>query len=242
MTTFGHSQQYLGRPYEGRHPAGTIGIVFALGLAGCTPPPAQPLGAATTEAPNPIQVTLVREGHALHFAPAAAIPDRIETASLNDFLASSGATPGDAILIERTPPSTLKGNTLEVRREATLVAALTRQGLRPSVSYTPTLVPGDMSLTLERYVASTPNCPNWSKMPGNDFDNTLHSDFGCSMATNLAAMIADPRDLVVGRTMGPVVGDPGSAAVHAYRAGKVASLSGGASGATTAPESGATQQ
>jgi pilus assembly protein CpaD len=230
MTKFGQSRHYIA----------STGFVFA--LVGCATPPAEPLGAATTEAPNPIQVTLVREGHALHFAPAAAIPDRLETASLNQFLAASGAAPGDTILIERTPPSTLKGNTLEVRREATLVAALTRQGLRPSVSYTPTLLPGDMSLTLERYVASAPNCPNWSKTPGNDFGNTLHSDFGCSTATNLAAMIADPHDLVVGRTMGPLVGDPGSSPVHAYRAGKVAPLSDGTPGATTASTPGATQQ
>ena len=225
---------------QSRHYITSVGFVFA--LAGCATPPAEPLGAVTTEAPNPIQVTLVREGHALHFAPAAAIPDRMETASLNAFLATSGAAPGDTILIERTPPSTLKGNTLEVRREATLVAALTRQGLRPSVSYTPTLVPGDMSLTLERYVASTPNCPNWSKKPGNDFDNTLHSDFGCATAVNLAAMIADPHDLVVGRTMGPLVGDPGSSPVHAYRTGKVAPLTDSTPGATTASAAGATQQ
>ncbi len=224
------------------HYLGPIGFAFAFSLAGCATPPAQPLGAVTTEAPNPIQVTLVREGHALHFAPAAAIPDRMETASLNSFLATGGAAPGDTILIERTPPSTLKGNTLEVRREATLVAALTRQGLRPSVSYTPSLVPGDMSLTLERYVASAPNCPNWSKKPGNDFGNTLHSDFGCATATNLAAMVADPRDLIVGQTMGPVVGDPGSAPVHAYRTGKVAPLSENTGGATTSPAPGATQQ
>jgi len=232
---------------QSRHRIEILGFAVALSLTGCTPQ-AKPLGAVTTEAPNPVQVTLVREGHSLHFAPAAAIPDRLETASLNEFLSSSGAAPGDTILIERTPPSSLRNNTLEVRREATLVAALKRQGLRPSVSYTPTLAPGDMSLTLERFIATVPNCPNWSKHPGNDFDNALHSDFGCATATNLAAMIADPRDLVVGQTMGPVVGDPGGAAVHTYRAGKVTLApesgggGGGANSDTTAPAAGATTQ
>ena len=73
---------------------------------------------------------------------------------------------------------------------------------------------------IERYVAAAPNCPNWSKAPGNDFDNTMHSDFGCSTASNLAAMVADPHDLVVGRNMGPAVGDAAVAGVHRYRTGK----------------------
>lgn len=220
-------------------------IVLGLGNSGCTAPQPTPMG-KSTENPNPIQVSVVREGHAVHFHPGVSKPDAVETAALNSFLTANGASRGDTVLVERRLAGGAKGDALELRREAVMVAALSRQGLRPSVGYSPSLAPGEMSLTLEHYVANVPDCPNWSKPVGNDFANTLHSDFGCATATNLAAMVDDPHDLLVGRTMGPVVGDPASAPVHAYRTGKVASLSDkGASGganSTTEPSDGPTTQ
>jgi pilus assembly protein CpaD len=53
------------------------------------------------------------------------------------------------------------------------------------------------------YTAQTAPCGNWSQ-DGNDTENNLPMpDFGCAVQHNIAAMVADPRDLVTPRDMGP---------------------------------------
>jgi pilus assembly protein CpaD len=167
-----------------------------------------------TESPNPIQATRVSLTHTVHFAPGAGGLDPQETAALADFLAQSDAAAASSVLVLSASAASGDG------RVQRLADALARQGFRPQVKPAMDAPVDAVRLEVERYEASVPNCPNWSKPPGNDFANTLHSDFGCATATNLAAMVADPRDLVVGRTLGPAEGDPAVAALERYRAGK----------------------
>jgi pilus assembly protein CpaD len=47
--------------------------------------------------------------------------------------------------------------------------------------------------------ATVPNCPNWSSA-GLDSASMTDSNYGCSVNANLAAMIADPADLLHGRS------------------------------------------
>ncbi|HFQ15648.1 MAG TPA: hypothetical protein ENK41_04770 [Rhodobacteraceae bacterium] len=54
-----------------------------------------------------------------------------------------------------------------------------------------------------RYYATPSKCGNW---PGNlaaEFENKPYPNFACASRNNLAAMVANPRDLVVPRTMTP---------------------------------------
>lgn len=52
-----------------------------------------------------------------------------------------------------------------------------------------------------RYRAVAPDCDQgWENMQAS-FDNQPPERFGCALATNLAAMISDPRDLIAPRTM-----------------------------------------
>ena len=69
--------------------------------------------------------------------------------------------------------------------------------------------PGDypgLKLAYGRYVASVPSCenPDWSENLAMTWDNTSYSNLGCSMQKNMAAMAADPRDLVRARPLDPV--------------------------------------
>jgi pilus assembly protein CpaD len=53
------------------------------------------------------------------------------------------------------------------------------------------------------YSAQTAPCGNWTQ-DGDDTGNNLPlPDFGCSVEHNIAAMVADPRDLAAPRDMGP---------------------------------------
>jgi len=61
---------------------------------------------------------------------------------------------------------------------------------------------GGLRVVVSRSVASVPGCPSWADRAGANFVGGLSDNYGCAMASNLAAMIADPRDLVEGRTAG----------------------------------------
>lgn len=54
-------------------------------------------------------------------------------------------------------------------------------------------------VVVSRSLASVPNCPNWSRASQPEFAASTTSNFGCATNSNLAAMIADPADLVHGR-------------------------------------------
>jgi len=61
---------------------------------------------------------------------------------------------------------------------------------------------GGLRVVVSRSVASVPGCPSWTDKSGTDFVGGLSDNYGCAIAGNLAAMIADPRDLVEGREAG----------------------------------------
>jgi pilus assembly protein CpaD len=203
-------------------------------LGGCAAPKPMETG-PTSEAPNPIRVSHVTSAFTVGYAPGAATPDAKETAALNAFLAQAEASIGDTVVIARPESAHGATSVIEDKRAARMVTALTRQGLKPRVTAAATVAEGEMTLTLDRYIALPPDCPNWSKAPGNDFANTLHSDFGCSTATNLAAMVDRPRDLIEGREMAGAVGDPALAAMHRYRGGGKGDKSGDSNAGAPGP-------
>jgi pilus biogenesis lipoprotein CpaD len=77
-----------------------------------------------------------------------------------------------------------------------------------------------VELVLERYLVTLPGCPDWSRRSGTDFANLPHSNFGCATQTNLGLMVAEPRDLLRGRTLGPADGIHQAEGVVRYREGK----------------------
>jgi pilus assembly protein CpaD len=59
---------------------------------------------------------------------------------------------------------------------------------------------GSIRVIVSRMSASVPNCPDWSRPASPNFDGHALSNYGCATNGNLAAMVADPRDLISGRT------------------------------------------
>lgn len=60
------------------------------------------------------------------------------------------------------------------------------------------LTPGTIRVVVSRMRASVPGCPDWSLDSTNDFNANTSSNYGCATNRTLAAMIADPADLVRG--------------------------------------------
>jgi pilus assembly protein CpaD len=82
-------------------------------------------------------------------------------------------------------------------------------------------------VVVSRTRASVPGCPNWSEASSPNYQNRMLSNFGCAVNSNLAAMVANPTDLVHGREDGGVTDAATSGkAIDLYRK-KVPTGSGG---------------
>lgn len=83
------------------------------------------------------------------------------------------------------------------------------------------IAPGTVRVVVTRMTASVPNCPDYSRVYSPDFSASTSSNYGCATNSNLAAMVADPGDLVRGATGSPV-SDPmtGGKAINALRGAK----------------------
>lgn len=105
-------------------------------------------------------------------------------------------------------------------------------------------VPNTIVLQLDRYVARDLNCPDWSKTPGYDAQNLPHSNLGCATSVNIQSMIANPKDLEIGRDPGPSSGKLGADAVDRLYRGVPKALSvigtSALGGGAAAPTGGAT--
>ena len=81
--------------------------------------------------------------------------------------------------------------------------------------------PGSVRVLVSRTRASVPNCPNWSDQSKPNWGNNTMPSYGCGYNGNLAAMIADPNDLVWGREgTGYDNADTASRAIRSYRNAK----------------------
>jgi len=79
--------------------------------------------------------------------------------------------------------------------------------------------PGSVRVVVARRRATVPGCPNWGGYRSQpDWENKTMSNYGCSVNSNLAAMVANPEDLLHGRE-GAAVLDTRAAtrAVDMYR-------------------------
>ncbi len=79
------------------------------------------------------------------------------------------------------------------------------------------IAPGMLRVVVTRSSASVPSCPDWSTDHDRNYNSSNHSNHGCSTNSNLAAMIADPEDLVRGRENKRLDANSGKNAVGAYR-------------------------
>ena len=78
--------------------------------------------------------------------------------------------------------------------------------------------PGTVRVVVSRTRASVPGCPNWTVRATPTNENASMSNHGCGVNSNLAAMVANPEDLIHGREGGGL-GDTQTAtkAVETYR-------------------------
>lgn len=89
------------------------------------------------------------------------------------------------------------------------------------------IAPGTVRIVVSRMKAAVPGCPDFSRNSSTDFQNNTSPNHGCGVNSSLAAMIANPTDLVRGQT-GPTTVDAFTAtkAIDSYRKGGSAPAAG----------------
>ncbi|TNE52720.1 MAG: pilus assembly protein CpaD [Sphingomonadales bacterium] len=78
--------------------------------------------------------------------------------------------------------------------------------------------PGYARVVLTRSTASVPGCPDWSAKSDMNFNNATSPGYGCATNSNLAAMVANPEDLIEGQQgTGETVIMSSTKAIRTYR-------------------------
>ncbi len=133
---------------------------------------------------------------------------------LNDWFASLNLRYGDRVSVDTA------GQGTRGRDAVAQIAA--RYGLLTDVTPPVTqgqIAPGAIRVIVSRTAATVPNCPDFSRPSSPEFAGSAPSNYGCASNTNLASMVADPRDLIAGRAAPSTVDVRSSTkAISTYRA------------------------
>ena len=181
----------------------------ALALGGCAATGTENRGLETVHQP-----VVQQQDYALDVSagPAGLAPG--EAARIADWFGSMRLGFGDRIAVD--DPS---GYGPAIRSDVARQAA--RYGLMVDAAApvtAPAVPAGGVRVVVTRATASVPGCPDFTRYAGTDPQNHSTSNYGCASNSNLAAMIADPMDLVRGAPGGEVY-DPrlGGRAIDSYR-------------------------
>lgn len=158
--------------------------------------------------------------HHVMFEPGQAALNRAQRDQLASFLDRHAVDSRDRIFID----AGYGDDRLTTARRALVERELRRRDLDPQADEVlgAGRFGGDhVTVSIGRYVVTPAGCPDWRKPPGYDPNNTPSSNFGCITEANLGLMVADPRDLVVGKAPGPAEGQVNARGVSRYRAGRV---------------------
>jgi pilus assembly protein CpaD len=127
---------------------------------------------------------------------------------------------GDVVSIDGVDAMSARG---DVARVAGRYGLLLADGAPVTAG---TIPPGAVRVVVTRTRASVPGCPNWSRPSVPNYSNELMSNYGCGVNANLAAMVANPNDLVSGREAATNDATISNRAIEMYRTRKPAGMDG----------------
>jgi pilus assembly protein CpaD len=187
-------------------------LLLSAAIAGCqhTPNDLPDRGVAAVNAP-----VVTRANYVLDVAaPGGALPAS-EAARLDGWFRSLGLRYGDMIYVDAPYGDLARA---DIERVAGQYGLLVTSGAPVTAG---PVQSGNVRVIVSRTEAVVPNCPDWERPSSPDFNNRSMPNFGCGVNSNLAAMVANPEDLIHGRE-GDGSGDAmtASKAVGAYWSAK----------------------
>ncbi|MEE4199832.1 CpaD family pilus assembly protein [Erythrobacter sp.] len=187
-----------------------LALAASTALAGCS---SSSLMENNTSLYSVKQPVVERTNFTLDVNTSAAGLPISEQQRLNGWFETMDLRYGDRITIEdpgANPAVTSAVNDLAGRY------GLIVDGVAPTTEGT--LAPGQARVVISRSDAYVPDCPDWeSKFDGN-YANATSQGYGCATNSNLAAMVANPEDLLEGQTgTGETVIATGTKAIQTFR-------------------------
>jgi pilus assembly protein CpaD len=139
-------------------------------------------------------VAFEERSHPISFADGKL--SKNESASLQAFIAASGLTYADRLTLRISEPNMAA----DYRMAANMV--LGRFGLSVgNVEASAGMKPGAAMLTVSRATVTLPQCGVHDGPATFNVNNENASNYGCATRSNLAAMAANPTDLISGNTL-----------------------------------------
>ena len=139
----------------------------------------------------------------------------IEERRVSDWLDAMNVRYGDRVSVD----DSVVGSSRGARNSVAMLLARKGLLLADNAPITGGSIPsGNVRIVISRASANVPGCPDWGTRSATDRSGRTGSNYGCATNSNMAAMVADPRDLVGGQAR--TSNDPRSAsrAIEAYRA------------------------
>jgi len=186
-------------------------LIATLGLAACA-------GTENRGVESVHQPVVARADYALDLTTTG---DRLaegEAVRLGGWLASMKLGYGDRLSIDEGGGYGNPGVREDIAQEAARHGVLVSDVAPVTVGV---VAPGTARVIVTRSRAEVPGCPDYSRVSQPNFDAHSSSNFGCGLNSNLAAMVANPDDLVRGQDGAPIQDyGQGTKAINAYRAAK----------------------
>lgn len=194
--------------------ARTLAALLAAGtvLAGCQSSPNGPITAANNPSLYSVHQPVVeRTDFVLDLDASGDALSPSEQARLLGWFRSIELRYGDQLFVEEARDYPTPGARAAIAGLVGESGLFLRRGAPVAAG---SVAPGTIRIIASRSTASVPSCPDWSATDALSNSNTS-SNFGCGVNSNIAAMVANPNDLVFGQQ--PGVNGTGAAASRAVR-------------------------
>ncbi|MGE3395600.1 MAG: CpaD family pilus assembly protein [Sphingomonas sp.] len=190
-------------------------LALGAGLAGCAAPGTNQLTAINNPSLYSVHQPVVeRNDFVLDLATENGRVSRAEIERLHGWFESIGLRYGDRISVDEGYGSG------RARDDVALAVSEYGLSLNEGAPVTAGAVSaGSVRVVASRTSASVPGCPDWSPEDnGVSPRQNTSSNYGCATNANLASMVADPNDLVRGRSdSGSGAAGTASRAIRVYR-------------------------
>jgi pilus assembly protein CpaD len=169
--------------------------VLGLAAAACAPT-GQPLSAVNNPSLYSVHQPVVeRSDFVLDLSTSGDRVPQSEIERLHAWFDSIGLSYGDRIFVDQPQDYASAGAREDVARAVGEYGLLISDG---APVHSGNVQPGTIRVITSRATASVPGCPAWGNAASEPTTLTS-SNYGCAMNANVAAMIANPEDLVLGQ-------------------------------------------
>lgn len=199
-------------------------LLFIILLSGCAP---EIVDWTPAESPkeNKIERTILY--HKIHYSSKDDAFNERERNSLVRFLKANAVPPSSVSIVLEEYDGHSKKRIKDIQRELVkhgiaydmITIEPAEKGLKNTSSSS-----SGVNLVLEKYLVIPPSCADFSQPIGEALQAQAPSNFGCATVANLGMMVANPRDLIKGRSLGASDGAVMAAGVERYRKDNVKAL------------------